>query len=82
MDRDTALHLLQTLIDYFEAGNKETDHVAKDILAYDFEFQEKWSEEIKRLLSGGDWSGLRAPESEIIAIALHHLQQILSEPNS
>lgn len=81
MDRDTALHLLQTLIDYFEAGNKETDSVAKDILDFDADFKEKWAEEIRRLLSSGDWSGLRAPEAEIIAAALHHLQQMLGLPD-
>jgi hypothetical protein len=32
MDRTTAIHLLQVMIDYFEAGNQHTDAVAKSII--------------------------------------------------
>jgi hypothetical protein len=36
MDRADLLHLLQAMIDYFEAGNQQTDAAAKDIIESDF----------------------------------------------
>ncbi len=79
MDKNTALHLLITLIDYFEAGNHETDSAAQAIIASDVNFKEKWEAEIKRLVAGNEWTGLRAPEADIIASALHRLQRLLAE---
>ena len=36
MDSTTATHLLQVMIEYFEAGNQQTDAVAKSIISYNF----------------------------------------------
>lgn len=66
------------MIDYFEAGNQETDNAAKAIIASDIGFRAKWEAEIQRLLAGVEWTGLRAPEAEIIAAALHRLQRQLA----
>lgn len=76
MDERTALHLLQAMIDYFEAGNQESDGAAKAILESDFEYREKWREEIKELLAGAEWTGLRAPEADIVTAALRGLQRL------
>lgn len=75
MDKPAARRLLQTLIDYFEAGNKESDQMAKTIIEWDSEYLSEWREEIKRLRETGDWTGLRAPEADIIAAALRVIQQ-------
>ena len=78
MDEAAVLHLLHAMIDYFEAGNRETDGAAKNILSSDFEYKAYWEEVIKRLQQGEEWTGLRAPEAEIIAAALRQLQGMLS----
>lgn len=80
MDLHQTLHLLQTMIDYFEAGNQESDATAKAILESDFEYGEKWRGAINELLAGSDWTGLRAPEAEIIASALRRLQDMVTAP--
>jgi len=67
------------MIDYFEAGNRETDRAAKDILESDFEFKTFWEEEIERLQQGEEWTGLRAPEAELVVEALRRLQGMLAE---
>lgn len=77
MDRVASLHLLQTMIDYFEAGNRETDAAAKAIIESDFEYRENWEKEIASLQKGQEWTGLRAPEAEVVAAALHAIQQML-----
>lgn len=82
MDRIDSLRLLQTMIDYFETGNQQTDAVAKAILASDLEFDAKWQTEIKRLRNSTDWTGLRAPEAEILAAALHLLREVLAHSES
>lgn len=79
MDEKGALHLLQTLIDYFEAGNQETDAAAKAIIASDFDYGDKWQGEIKELLAEADWTGLRAPEAEIVTMGLLRLQKMVGE---
>lgn len=75
MDRNRKERLLQTLIDYFEAGNRESDHVAKTIIEWDSEHLPDWREEIQRLRTAGEWTGLRAPEADIIAASLRSLQR-------
>lgn len=82
MDQTYSLRLLQTLIDYFEAGNQQTDAVAKAILENDFEYKTKWEDEIKRFRNSTDWTGLRSPEAEILAAALRFLLQLLENPGS
>jgi hypothetical protein len=79
MDRNVSLHLLQAMIDYFEAGNRETDAAAKAIIESDFENKAHWEAEIGRLKEGKDWTGLRAPEAEIVAVALRQMQRMLAE---
>jgi len=79
MDPSAALHLLQTMIDFFEAGNTETDAAAKAIIESDFEYNDHWEAEINRFRTGTEWTGLRAPEAEIVATALRALLQMLED---
>ena len=79
MERYASLRLLQTMIDFFEAGNRQTDTAAKAIIESDFEYSEKWQQEIERLREGKEWTGLRAPEAEIVAQALRSVQEMLGE---
>lgn len=79
MDRSTPRLLLQTLIDYFEAGNPETDAAARAILDSDFGNRAHWEATVGRLRHGPGWTGLRAPEAEVVARALRALQQMLEE---
>ena len=78
MDRTTAIHLLQVMIDYFEAGNQHTDAVAKSIIESDFEYLENW-QVIRRSKAEAEWNGLRAPEAEILASALSTVQKLLKD---
>jgi len=77
MDKTAALRILQTLIEYFETGNNETDRAAKNIIEWDFEYLADWQVEIKRLNEAGEWAGLRAPEADIIVSALRTVQREL-----
>lgn len=77
MDTDSARHLLQVMIEYFETGNKTTDSVAKSILEYDFEYSDFWQEEIKKLKSGVEWSGIRAVEADILVAGLRWVEKML-----
>ena len=79
MDRTNALHLLQTMIDYFKAGNQQTDAAAKDIIESDFGYLDSWQAEIRRRKAEGEWTGLRAPEAEIVVAALHTMQKMLDD---
>lgn len=79
MESRDALRLLQTMIDYFEAGNRETDAAAKAIIESDIEYGENWQRQIKGLRQGVAWTGLRSPEAELVAAALHSIQQMLEE---
>ena len=81
MDRTAAIHLLQVMIDYFEAGNQHTDAAAKAIIESDFEYPENWQAEIRRCKAEGEWTGLRAPEAEILASALGSIQKMLEDPS-
>ena len=82
MDSTTATHLLQVMIEYFEAGNQQTDAVAKSIIESDFEYLENWQAEIRRCKAEGEWTGLRAPEAEILASALGTVQKLLKDTSS
>lgn len=79
MDRAAAIHLLQVMIEYFEAGNQHTDAVAKSIIESDFEYLENWQAEITRCKAEGGWTGLRAPEAEVLASALGTVQKLLKD---
>lgn len=75
MDKNFAMCLVQTLIDYFETGTKETDRAAKNIIEWDAENRADWQAEMQRLRETGDWTGLRAPEADIITSALRLIQR-------
>ncbi len=79
MEMDDSLHLLQAMIDYFEAGNPEADAAAKAIIESDFEYSDHWQAEMEELLRGVQWSGLRGPEAELVASALRLIQQRIAE---
>ncbi len=80
MEQPEALHLLRSMIDYFEAGNRETAAAAKDIVACDFDYREHWRATIAELQRGVEWTGLRAPEAEIVARARRLLRELLARP--
>ena len=77
MDKNTALHVLQMLIEYFEAGNKETDAAAKAIIEWDCDYSEYWEEKMSQHRRSGDWTGIRSPEAELMALALRDIQTLL-----
>lgn len=79
MDKKFALRLVQTLIEYFETGTKETDRAAKNIIEWDVENRADLQAEMHRLQEAGDWTGLRAPEADIIAAALRLIQRQVVE---
>jgi hypothetical protein len=77
MDKNTSLHVLQTMIEYFEAGNKETDAAAKSIIEWDFEYADYWEELLRRYRKSGAWTRIRSPEAELVALALRDIQALL-----
>ncbi len=79
MDKTVALHLLQAMIDYFEAGNQQTDGVAKAIIESDFEYLDHWQAEIGRRKAEGEWTGIQAPEAEIVVGALRAIHKQLED---
>lgn len=70
MDTREIQRVLATLIDYFEAGNRESDAAAKAVFAADSEFDGYWRAEIERFQQSVEWTGLRGPEAEILAVRL------------
>lgn len=74
MDKKISEKALQALIDFFEAGNNESDTAAKSILDADYANKDYWRQEILHLRMGTLWSGLRAPEAELLVMALHELK--------
>ena len=74
MEKISPEHVLQLLIEYFEAGNKQTDAAAKDIIETDFEYEEIWQAEMKRFMKGGGWTRIRAPQAEMLAGALQQIK--------
>jgi len=77
MGKNDALRLLQAMIDYFEAGNQETDQAAKAILAFDFENRAAWQVAIKQLRENGEWTGVRSVEAELLAGRLKEIQEVV-----
>lgn len=82
MEKVDSLHLLQTMIDYFETGNQQTDAVAKAILESDIAYNEKWEAEIRRFRNSTAWTGIRSPEAEILTAALRFLLLSTEIPKS
>lgn len=72
--------VLATLIDYFEAGNPESDAAAKAILAADGEYDEYWRAEIERFRQSVAWTGLRGPEAELLADRLRLILSLIGAP--
>ncbi len=75
MDQIDTGRVIELLIEYFEAGNRETDTLAKMILQSSSDYKTYWQEEIQRIHSGIDWTGIRAVEADILIYALQHLHQ-------
>lgn len=67
---------LQTLISYFESGTRESDAVAKAILASDSEY---WQVETEHFQKSTEWTGIRAPEAELLALALSEADKLLGD---
>jgi hypothetical protein len=76
MDNISAQRLVQTMIDYFEAGTKETDRAAKNIIEWDAENLAEWRAEMEQLREAGEWSGVRSQEADIISAALRLLLRV------
>jgi hypothetical protein len=79
MDTTSARRLLQVMIEFFETGNQTTDSVAKLILESDFEDSDFWQQEVKKLKSETEWSGVRAAEADILVLALRHIREMVGE---
>ncbi len=79
MNNEATNRAVQALIDFFEAGNNESDIAAKNVLDADFANKEYWREELLHLRMGTLWSGLRAPEAELLVLALHEVKKIFSD---
>lgn len=67
---------LQTLVSYFETGTRESDAVAKAILATDSEY---WQLETDQFQKSTEWTGIRAPEAELLALALREADRLLGD---
>lgn len=79
MDTREIQRVLATLIDYLEAGNRESDAAAKAVFAADSEFNDYWRAEIERFQRSVEWTGLRGPEAEILAVRLRQAARILAD---
>lgn len=75
MDRIDAHRITELLIEFFETGNSETDSVAKYILHSAADYTTYWKDEIDRIQSGPDWTGIRVVEAEIICHTLRTLSE-------
>jgi hypothetical protein len=73
MNRIEVQQALQTLISYFETGNQETDAAAKAIVASDADNRQ---EAIERFRNSTEWTGIRAPEAEMLALALREASEV------
>ena len=78
MDTREIERVLNTMIDYFEAGNPESDAAAKAILAADGEYEEYWQAEIEKFRRSVEWTGLRGPEAEILAGRLRQVAEMVA----
>jgi len=73
---------LNTLVEYFEAGNSESDASAKAILLADSRYDEYWHSEIDKLQKSYDWTGLRGPEAELLAGLLRQATELIADPRT
>jgi hypothetical protein len=71
-----ARQALQTLINYFETGTRESDAVAKAVLATESEY---WQQETEHFQKSTEWTGIRAPEAELLAVALREVNRLLEK---
>ena len=78
MDTEEIERVLVTLIDYFEAGNPESDAAAKAVLVADGEYEEYWRPEIEKFQHSLEWTGLRGPEAELLADRLRRAVELLA----
>jgi hypothetical protein len=78
VDIEDIQRALAALIDYFEAGNRESDAAAKAILAADGEFDEYWRPEIEGFQQSLEWTGLRGAEAEILAARLRQAVKLVA----
>ena len=78
MDTEEILQTLTALIDYFEAGNTESDAAAKAVLTADSTFNEYWWPEIERFRKSSEWTGLRGPEAEMLAGRLRQAAALIT----
>jgi hypothetical protein len=79
MDVREIHQVLATLIDYFEAGNSESDAAAKAVLIADSNYDDYWQPEIERFRKSADWTGLRGPEAELLASRLRQAVALIAD---
>lgn len=72
--------VLTTLIEYFEAGNTESDAAAKAVLSADGD-DGYWRAEVERFQKSDLWTGLRGPEAELLADRLRQAVQLIGGGN-
>ncbi len=77
MDTREIQQALTTLIDFFEAGNSESDAAAKKVLVVDLNYEDFWRPEIERFRQSVDWTGLRGPEAELLANRLREAADLI-----
>lgn len=77
MDARETHQALTALIDYFEAGNSESDAAAKAILSADSSYDDYWQPKIERFRKSVDWTGLRGPEAELLANLLRQAASLI-----
>ncbi len=78
MDAREIHQALTTLIDYFEAGNSESDTAAKAVLIADSSYDDYWQPEIEKFRKSADWTGLRGPEAELLASRLRQAAALIA----
>lgn len=66
--------VLEMLINYFETGNAATDSAAKAIFLEDGEYDDYWRGALEEFRQSIDWTGVRGPESEFLALCLRSLR--------
>lgn len=76
MDISEIHRVLTTLIEYFEAGNRESDAAAKAFFAADGD-EAYWMAELDRFKRSGEWTGLRGPEAELLAVCLRRAAELI-----
>lgn len=78
MESQKIQRLLTTLIEYFEAGNPESDAAAQAVLAADGD-DGYWRAEVESFRQSAEWTGLRGPEAELLAGGLRQAAQLLGD---